>query len=127
MNSKDVVNSLCDYAKKFVKEYKKEKNEIMAMKVSQLGLKPGESPEEQKTTTEEETSNEDMENAGNIRFPKLVQIDEDFKIGNLCIKPFSIPHDAANPCGFSIYNNRKKLTIATDIGHMNDYVLENLK
>lgn len=58
---------------------------------------------------------------------KYFKIDETFKIGNLCIKPFSIPHDAANPCGFSIYNNRKKITIATDIGHMNDYVLENLK
>ena len=54
-------------------------------------------------------------------------IDEDFRIGNLCIHPFSIPHDAANPCGFSIYNNRKKITIATDIGHIDEYVLENLK
>ncbi|MGN1298602.1 MAG: MBL fold metallo-hydrolase [Candidatus Scatovivens sp.] len=63
-------------------------------------------------------------NLGNFKY---FRIDEDFKIGDICVKPFSIPHDAANPCGFSIYNNRKKLTIATDIGHMNDYVLENLK
>lgn len=58
---------------------------------------------------------------------KYFKIDEQFKIGDLCINPFSIPHDAVNPCGFSIYNNRKKITIATDLGHMNDYVLENLK
>lgn len=63
----------------------------------------------------------------NLENFKYFKVDESFKIGNLCIKSFSIPHDAANPCGFSIYNNRKKLTIATDIGHMNDYVLENLK
>ncbi len=58
---------------------------------------------------------------------KYFKIDNDFKIGNLNIHPFSIPHDAANPCGFSIYNNRKKITIATDLGHMNDDLFENLK
>ena len=62
-----------------VQELMKEKNEIMAMKVSQLGLKPGESPQEEVKPAEESTSEEDLENAGNIRFPKLVQIDEDFK------------------------------------------------
>ena len=62
-----------------VQELMKEKNEIMAMKVSQLGLKPGESPQEEAKPAEESTSEEDLENAGNIRFPKLVQIDEDFK------------------------------------------------
>ena len=55
------------------------------------------------------------------------KIDEEFWINDLQIKPFSIPHDAANPCGFSIYNSGKKMTIATDLGHMNNYLLENLK
>lgn len=55
------------------------------------------------------------------------KIDEEFWINDLQIKPFSIPHDAANPCGFSIYNSGKKITIATDLGHMNNYLLENLK
>ena len=55
------------------------------------------------------------------------KIDEEFWINDLQIKPFSIPHDAANPCGFSIYKNGKKITIATDLGHMNNYLLENLK
>ena len=62
-----------------VQELMKEKNEIMAMKVSQLGLKPGESPQEEVEPAEESTSEDDLENAGNIRFPKLVQIDEDYK------------------------------------------------
>jgi len=57
----------------------KEKDEIMAMKVSQLGLKPGESSKEEKLEPEDPENEEDLENAGNIRFPKLVQIDEDFK------------------------------------------------
>lgn len=46
---------------------------------------------------------------------------------DLKIFPFTIPHDAANPCGFNIYNSISKLSIATDIGHMDNNVLNNLK
>ncbi len=49
-----------------------------------------------------------------------------FNIGDLCIVPFSIPHDAANPCGFNIYHKDKKISIATDIGHMTNEIVENL-
>ena len=49
-----------------------------------------------------------------------------FSIGDIDVKPFSIPHDAANPCGFNIFNNSKKISIATDIGHMDKEILQNL-
>lgn len=49
-----------------------------------------------------------------------------FSIGDIEIKPFSIPHDAANPCGFNLYHDNKKMSIATDIGHMNKDVINNL-
>ena len=49
-----------------------------------------------------------------------------FKIGDLTIEPFSIPHDAANPCGFNIYNNKNKISIATDIGHLTTDVISSL-
>lgn len=49
-----------------------------------------------------------------------------FKIGDIEIKPFSIPHDAANPCGFNLYHDNKKMSIATDIGHMSDEIISNL-
>lgn len=39
---------------------------------------------------------------------KTFKIKESFEIGDLRIKPFSIPHDAANPCGFNICHNNKK-------------------
>ena len=55
------------------------------------------------------------------------KIDEKFNIGDLEILPFSIPHDAANPCGFNIFNNDKKISIATDIGHMNSSILKKLE
>ena len=50
-----------------------------------------------------------------------------FKIKNLNIFPFDIPHDAANPCGFSISDGKNKLCIATDVGHITSDLLENLK
>lgn len=51
----------------------KEKDEILAMKVSQLGLKPGESPEEtQEENKEENTAGQDT------RFAKLITIDEEY-------------------------------------------------
>ena len=54
-------------------------------------------------------------------------IEEKFEIGDMQIKPFSIPHDAANPCGFSIFKDNKKISIATDIGHMTNGILKNLE
>lgn len=51
---------------------------------------------------------------------------ENFSIKDLLIHPFSIPHDAVNPCGFSISNGNNKISIATDIGHMNNSIIDNL-
>jgi hypothetical protein len=71
----DEIASLNNQMAKLVKE----KQEILAMKVSQLGLKPGEDTEEQT-----EQAPEEPENLG-VRFPKLASIDEelkDYKIKN---------------------------------------------
>lgn len=58
---------------------------------------------------------------------KNIKIEEKFEIGDMQIKPFSIPHDAANPCGFNILKDNKKISIATDIGHMTNGILKNLE
>ena len=58
---------------------------------------------------------------------KTFKVSEKFEIGDLTINPFSIPHDAANPCGFNICKDDKKISIATDIGHMTNSILKNLE
>ena len=58
---------------------------------------------------------------------KTFKISDKFEIGDLIINPFSIPHDAANPCGFTICNDNKKISVATDIGHMTNDILKNLE
>ena len=58
---------------------------------------------------------------------KTFKVTDKFEIGDLKIKPFSIPHDAVNPCGFNIWKDNKKISIATDIGHMTNPILKNLE
>lgn len=60
----------------------------------------------------------------NINF---FNIYDKFEINDLIIKPFKIPHDATNPCGFNILNNSEKISIATDIGHISNELLTNLE
>ena len=52
---------------------------------------------------------------------------EFFEIGDFKIFPFSTSHDAADPCGFNIYNKNSKITIATDIGCVSPELLGHLK
>ncbi len=57
---------------------------------------------------------------------KSIKLNEKFSIGDIDILPFSIPHDAADPCGFNIFSDNKKISIATDIGHMNNDILKHI-
>jgi len=41
-----------------------------------------------------------------------------FQIGDITVTPFSIPHDANEPVGYSFSAMGKKVTVATDIGHI---------
>lgn len=54
----------------------------------------------------------------------LFNIEENFEIGDLKIHPFKTPHDAADSCGFSITNNNQKISIATDLGHLNTKIFD---
>lgn len=51
---------------------------------------------------------------------RLIDARQDFFIGKINISPFAIPHDAADPCGFSFSCGRLKASIATDIGCIRD-------
>ena len=53
--------------------------------------------------------------------------DKAFEFNDLKILPFSTPHDATNPCGFNIFKDNKKISIATDLGHISDKIIKNLE
>jgi len=48
---------------------------------------------------------------------------QEFEVGDIYIKSFPIPHDAAEPVGFNMFAGTKKVTVATDIGHINRSLL----
>ena len=57
---------------------------------------------------------------------KTFIVNTEFEIKDVLLKPFSIPHDAANPCGFSFFHDEKKASIATDLGHITPEIMDNL-
>lgn len=70
-NQEDLLNEIAELNQK-VNKLMREKEELMAMKVSQLGLKPGEEETEG-------SGDPEIDNNPEIRFPKLTLIDQNFK------------------------------------------------
>ena len=48
----------------------------------------------------------------------------DFYIEDINVQPYEIPHDAADPVGFSLYYQNKKVSITTDLGHTNSKIIK---
>ena len=67
-------------------------------------------------------------NGNDSREKSIKNLSEEFiKIKDLEIFPFQTPHDAADPCGFNIISDGKKISIATDLGNINSSVFNCLK
>ena len=49
-----------------------------------------------------------------------------FDLGGMQIRPFAISHDANEPSGFRIENQKKSVAVATDLGMYDTYTVENL-
>lgn len=49
-----------------------------------------------------------------------------FVIGDISVVCYSIPHDAADPVAYTFYADQKKISVATDIGHMTEGIRSNL-
>lgn len=52
---------------------------------------------------------------------------DSFEIGDIEVHTFSTPHDAVESVGFNFRYENKKVTIATDIGHIHKDLLTNLE
>jgi phosphoribosyl 1,2-cyclic phosphodiesterase len=52
---------------------------------------------------------------------------EPFSIGDICVNPFTIPHDAADPVGFVFSSEGVRLGFATDLGYIPPNVREQLR
>ena len=48
------------------------------------------------------------------------------EIGDLHIKPFTVPHDAREPCQFVFDDGRRRLGLLTDTGRITPHIIESL-
>ena len=49
---------------------------------------------------------------------EIFEAGRSFEIGDICITPFTIPHDAVDPVGFTLRTEGVKVSIATDLGYL---------
>lgn len=73
---------------------------------------------------------EALEESGvlNGKFPVNVIPEEGVAVGDLFIKSFKTPHDSRESCGYTVtLPDGQKAAIATDIGHMTEVIMQNLK
>lgn len=68
-----------------------------------------------------------LKNIGEFDDSLKNSITNELEIGNIGIRAFSIPHDAADPVGYNFFIDNTKLSLATDIGKMNDSVFGAIK
>src|ERR1700758_1723495 len=50
-----------------------------------------------------------------------------FQVGDIEVKPFTIPHDAADPVGFTFRVEGSKVSVATDLGYLPVNVRDHLR
>jgi phosphoribosyl 1,2-cyclic phosphodiesterase len=58
---------------------------------------------------------------------ELFQAGQSFPVGDIDVTSFTIPHDAADPVGFSLRAQGIKVSIATDLGYLPDSVRFHLR
>lgn len=63
----------------------------------------------------------------NLEHRKTFDHTETFSVGDIQVSPFSIPHDAADPVGYCLSGDGKKLAIATDIGVLEEELFRAIK
>src|SRR5258708_4773424 len=64
--------------------------------------------------------------------PKIAQLEifsagRSFQIADITVTPFTIPHDAADPVGFTFRAEGTKIAVATDLGYMPASVRDHLR
>jgi len=50
----------------------------------------------------------------------------DFYIGDIRVRPFAVPHDAAEPVGFSFFTQNRQISIVTDAGYITDEIFKEI-
>ncbi|MFI3230443.1 MAG: MBL fold metallo-hydrolase [bacterium] len=57
----------------------------------------------------------------------IIHPNEKVFINDLCVVPFSVCHDAIAPVCYNIYSGDKKISILTDVGYIDENIVNNIK
>ncbi|GER17248.1 MBL fold metallo-hydrolase [Variovorax boronicumulans] len=57
----------------------------------------------------------------------LARDDAEFTVGDLCLQPFTVPHDAREPLQLRCTDGNRTLGVLTDLGHATSHVLARLR
>lgn len=55
---------------------------------------------------------------------RVIEADQPFMIRGLSVRPFSTPHDAADPVGYVFSHNGGSVALMTDVGHVSAHMLD---
>lgn len=69
----------------------------------------------------------DQTTKANLKNIVIIESDNTFSIDNYKISTFKLSHDAADPIGYVIESNNKKIVIATDTGYIDEAYFSLLK
>ena len=56
----------------------------------------------------------------------LARDDAEFEVGDICVQPFTVPHDAREPLQLRCTDGNRTLGVLTDLGHATAHVLARL-
>ena len=62
-----------------------------------------------------------------LRGVETIQPGQRFSVGDIEVHAFAIPHDAADPIGFTFKSNGSKMALVTDLGYMPELVKVHLR
>jgi len=63
---------------------------------------------------------------GDMPWTEHLVVESDFNIGEITVTPFTVPHDASEPCQFRFSNGQKMLGILTDTGRITTHIVDML-
>ena len=56
-----------------------------------------------------------------------IAADNKYMVGDLCIHPFTVSHDAKEPVAYTVECSGKKAGVVTDLGCYDDYIVQHMK
>lgn len=103
-----------------------EQRRAQAAQAAQTGV-PCEEPSQEEKAAVEEVLSEPQRDPASLPFVEYFCSGTAFRIGDIAVTPFTIPHDAVDPVGFVFEAEGVRIALATDLGYLPSNVQVHLR